>query len=97
MIVDIFDSSCHDNPVFSSQLSFEVGFSNVASEQSVGHALPGCATVSPAHAQSDLIINEALFVFDTWRFFWEIMKKSRVWNDFLKNMCSKDTKVRFIR
>ncbi len=24
------------------------------------------------------------------RFVWEIMKKSRVWNDFLKNMCSKD-------
>ncbi len=28
-------------------------------------------------------------VFDTWQFVWEIMKKSRVWNDFLKNMCSK--------
>ncbi len=24
------------------------------------------------------------------RFVWEIMKKSRVWNDFLKDMCSKD-------
>ncbi len=24
------------------------------------------------------------------RFVWEIMKKSWVWNDFLKNMCSKD-------
>ncbi len=27
---------------------------------------------------------------DTWRFVWEIMEKSRVWKDFLKNMCSKD-------
>ena len=31
-----------------------------------------------------------LFARDTWRFVWKIMNKSRVWNDFLKNMCSKD-------
>ncbi len=28
-------------------------------------------------------------------FVWEIMKKSWVWNDFLKNMCSKDIPLRF--
>ncbi len=27
---------------------------------------------------------------DTWRFVWEIMKESRVWNDLLKDMWSKD-------
>ncbi len=32
----------------------------------------------------------AIYAYDTWRFVWEIMKKSRAWNDFLKNMCSKD-------
>ncbi len=36
------------------------------------------------------LVNLELFVKGMQRFVWEIMKKSRVWNDFLKNMCSKD-------
>ena len=38
----------------------------------------------------ELYILSCSFTPDTQRFVWEIIKKSWVWNDFRKNMCSKD-------
>ncbi len=45
-----------------------------------------CSAVAVLHCN----VTCSAFAVGMQRFVWEIMKKSRVWNDFLKNMCSKD-------